>query len=173
MRTVAGKRARVGFVAVIAVLVCISASRLEAASASANLATSATIGNNCTISTAAIAFGAYDPVGANAAADLDASGSLTVACTRGASATVGLALGANASGATRRMANGSGGYLTYELYQDAGRSTVWSDSGSGLYTPAAAPSKAPRVFTVYGRIPSNQDQPAGGYSDTVTATVNF
>jgi spore coat protein U-like protein len=146
---------------------------VNAATSTANLSTSASVANNCTISTAAVAFGTYDPVVVNASASLDGSGSLTVACTKGATTTIGLDLGSNASGSTRRLSNGASGYLTYEFYQDSNRSTVWSNSGSGLVSPPAAPSKDGRVFNVYGRIPANQDVPSGTYSDTVTATVNF
>jgi spore coat protein U-like protein len=145
----------------------------SAATATANLGVSATVTNNCTISTAALAFGSYDPVVANASANLDGTGTVIVACTKGASATVGLGLGLNASGSTRRMSNGGTEYLDYELYQDSGRTTVWGNSGAGLYSPGAAPSKAARNFTVYGRVTANQDVAAGSYSDTVVATVNF
>lgn len=145
----------------------------SAATATANLSVSATVTNNCTISTAALAFGSYDPVAANASTDLDGTGTVVVACTKGSTATIGLGLGANASGTTRRMTDGSSNFLNYELYQDSSRSTVWSDTGAGLLSPVAAPSKAARNFTVYGRVASNQDVPAGSYSDTVVATVNF
>lgn len=144
-----------------------------AASSSTNLNVSASVANNCTISTAPLAFGSYDPIVANAAADLDASGTVTIACTKGAAVTIGLGLGANASGTTRRMTDGASNYLTYELYQDAGRATVWGDAAPDLLTPPPAPSKAGRPFTVYGRISAAQDVPAGAYSDTVIATVNF
>jgi spore coat protein U-like protein len=145
----------------------------NAATATANLGVSATVTNNCTISTAALAFGSYDPVVANASANLDGTGTVTVACTKGATATIGLGLGSNASGSVRRMTDGSSNYLTYELYQDSGRSTVWGTAGAGLLSPVAAPSKAARNFTVYGRVTSNQDVPAGTFNDTVVATVNF
>ena len=139
----------------------------------ANLSVTATVTTNCTISTTPVAFGSYDPVVANATADLDAAGSVVVACTKGATATVGLALGANGSGATRRMKDTGANYLAYELYQDSSRSTVWGNSGSALLSPGAAPSRVARTFPVYGRIGANQDIPAGSYSDTVVATVNF
>ena len=145
----------------------------SAATATANLGVSATVTNNCTINTAALAFGSYDPVVANASTDLDGTGTVAVACTKGATATIGLGLGGNASGSTRRMGDGATNFLTYELYQDTGRTTVWSNAGAGLLSPVAAPSKAVRSFTVYGRVTSNQDVPAGSYSDTVVATVNF
>jgi spore coat protein U-like protein len=150
-----------------------AASSVSAATANANLGVSASVASNCTISTAALAFGAYDPVGANASTDLPGTGTVTIACTRGTSATIGLGLGSNASGSTRRMTDGSSNYLTYELYQDSGHATVWSDAGSGLLSPAAAPSKAARNFTVYGLVTSNQDVPTGNYNDTVVASVNF
>jgi spore coat protein U-like protein len=145
----------------------------SAATATANLGVSATVTNNCTISTAALAFGSYDPVVAHASANLDGTGTVTVACTKGATATIGLGLGSNPTGAVRRMKDAGTNYINYELYTDAGRSTVWTTSGAGLLATGAAPSKAARNFTVYGRVASNQDVPAGSYNDTVVATVNF
>jgi len=157
----------------VAIVAASFSSTASAATATANLAVSATVTNNCTISTSALAFGSYDPVVANASTDLDGTGGVNVACTKGVSATIGLGLGSNASGSTRRMTDGSSNYLTYELYQDSGHSTVWGNAGAGLLSPAAAPSKAARSFTVYGRVTSNQDATAGSYTDTVVATVNF
>src|SRR5438270_6999931 len=73
-----------------------------AASSTANLSVTASVAANCTITTAPVAFGAYDPVGANAAADLNGAGTVTVACTKGTAATVDLGQGANLSGGSRR-----------------------------------------------------------------------
>lgn len=156
----------------LAIVVAGFGATASAATATANLGVSATVTNNCTISTAAVAFGSYDPVVAHASTNLDGTGTVTVACTKGATSTVGLGLGANASGSIRRMSDGGTNYITYELYSDASRTTVWN-TGAGLYNPGAAPSKVARNFTVYGRVPSNQDVPAGSYNDTVVATVNF
>jgi spore coat protein U-like protein len=71
------------------------------------------------------------------------------------------------------MSDGSGNFLTYELYQEVGRVTVWGTAGGALLSPSAAPSKAARDFTVYGRVTAGQDATAGSYTDTVVATVNF
>jgi spore coat protein U-like protein len=156
-----------------------AASTAFAGTATSNLAISANVNANCTISTAPVAFGAYDPVVANATTPRDSNGSVTITCTKGATTTIGLDAGGNsthASGTTRAMTDGAStpSYLSYEIYQDSPGGTVWSNSGAGLYTPASAPSKAPRSYTVYGRIPAGQDVPvAASYSDTVTATVNF
>jgi spore coat protein U-like protein len=149
-----------------------------AGSASANLAVSASVANNCTISTTAVSFGTYDPL---SAVDTDSTGSVTITCTKGTSATIALDTGAHASGATRRMDDGSGNVLSYELYHPANLNpgagaaytTVWGAAGGNLFAPAAAPSKASRTFTVSGRIAAGQDVAAGSYTDTVQATVNF
>lgn len=115
----------------------------------ANLAVGATVAKNCSISTTAVAFGRYD--------------------TR-----IDLGLGANASGTTCRM-KGTTDFLTYQLYRNAARSTVWGSGagGGGGRNIAAAPSRAPRTFTVYGRIAGGQDVGAASYNDTVVATINF
>jgi spore coat protein U-like protein len=157
----------------IGVLVASSDSPVLAGSATANLSVTATVGANCTISTAPVAFPAYDPIVTNASANDDGTGSVIITCTRGTSATIGLGLGANASGSQMRMKDATTDYLNYVLYQDSGRATVWGNSGAGLLSPVAAPDKNPRTFAVYGRIPSAQDVPAGSYTDTVVATVNF
>jgi spore coat protein U-like protein len=169
-------RAWIGTLAVAAataILLSSGTTPAAAATATANLAVTANVTNNCTITTAPVAFGAYDPVVANAATPLDSTGTVTVACTKGAGATVGLDLGTNASGAVRRLKDAGANYLTYELYQDAGRSAIWGNAGGSLYSAGAAPSKAPRSFTVYGRVAAGQDIPAAAYSDTIVATVNF
>jgi spore coat protein U-like protein len=144
----------------------------SAATSTANLAVSAAVANNCTISTTALAFGAYDPIVTNASAALNGTGGVVIACTKNAATTIGLGLGANPTGSTRRMILGAD-YLTYELYQEVGRTTIWGTTGAGLLTPAAAPSKAPRTFTVYGVVAGGQDVPAGTFTDSVVATVTF
>jgi spore coat protein U-like protein len=157
----------------IEVFVVGSDSPVVAGSATANLQISAAVNANCTITTAAVAFPTYDPVVANAAANDDGTGTVTITCTKGTLATIGLGLGANALVNQRRMKDATTDYLNYALYLDAARTTIWGTASPNLLTPVAAPDKTPRPFTVYGRIPSAQDVPAGAYSDTVVATVNF
>ena len=156
-------------------LVFLATAPAFAATATSNFTVTASVANNCTISTVGIAFGAYDPIVTHASTPLDAAGSVTITCTKGSTTTIALSAGANgpsATGTTRAMASGTN-YLSYEIYQETGRTTVWGTSGAGLLTPAAAPDKSARAFTTYGRIPAGQDVPSGSYSDTVTATVNF
>ncbi|HEU4438452.1 MAG TPA: spore coat U domain-containing protein [Methylomirabilota bacterium] len=143
-----------------------------AQTATANLGISATVNATCTITTTPVAFGTYDPVVTHASSPLDATGSVVVTCTKGAGTRIDLGTGGNFSAGARRMAGGSD-FLTYELYQDSGRTTVWGSGAGAGNTIGAAPSKAPRTVTVYGRVPGGQDVSANSYADTVVATINF
>jgi spore coat protein U-like protein len=140
---------------------------------STSLTVSASVSKNCTITTAPVNFGAYDPVTANAAAPLDGVGTITVTCTKGAGVTLALNPGSNPTGTTRRMVQGGTNYLIYELYTDPSHSTVWGDIGNNPMTIVPAPNKNPRNFTVYGRVNQAQDATVGAYTDTVVATVVF
>jgi spore coat protein U-like protein len=143
-----------------------------AQTATANLGVSATVAKNCSITTTAVTFGAYDPIVANDTAPLDGTGSVVVTCTKGAGTRIDLGLGSNATGSTRRMAGG-GDFLTYELYTTTGRTTVWGSGAAAGLTIPAAPSRTARPFTVFGRVPGGQDVTATSYADTVVATINF
>jgi len=143
-----------------------------AQTATANLGISASVAKNCTISTTAVAFGAYDPIVTNAVNPLDGTGTVVVTCTKGAGTRIDLDLGTNASGTTRRM-SGGGDFLTYELYTTTARTTVWGSGAANGLTIPAAPSKAARTYTVYGRVAGAQDVTATNYADTVVATINF
>ncbi len=143
-----------------------------AQTATANLSVSATVAKNCSITTTTVAFGSYDPIVANAASPLDGTGTVVVTCTKGAGTRIDLGLGSNASGSVRRMAGGTD-FLTYELYSDSGRTTVWGSGAVAGLTIPVAPSKAARPYTVYGRVAAGQDIGAASYADTVVATINF
>ncbi|MGH7960958.1 MAG: Csu type fimbrial protein [Candidatus Binatia bacterium] len=168
------KKITLAFLALLAVAVAPA----FAQSATGSLTVQSSVANNCRITAATLNFGAYDPVVAHAAADLDGSQGLTVNCTKGTNPTsLDLDLGSFASGAQRRMASGAE-RLNYELYRDAGRTLVWGSGASGVDPDASASKNTPLVsgaaaIVVYGRIPQNQDVAAGAYSDTVTITVNF
>src|SRR5688572_29204745 len=121
------RRMLIVFVSVAMVSIA-SQSTLVGQQQSTNLTVNATVVKNCTISTAPVAFGNYDPVAANATAPLDGVGTVTVTCTKGAPAKVGLGVGSNAQGTVRRMIATAAEYLAYELYKDTGRTSVWGDA---------------------------------------------
>ena len=54
------------------------------------------------------------------------------------------------------MNNGSGIYLSYELYKDGGRTDRWGNTGSTDMDLVSAPTTDPRTFTVYGRVAQAQ-----------------
>lgn len=128
------KKILVGLSSLLALgLVTSLESDANAGTATDNLTVSASVAANCTITTSAVAFGAYDPVVANASTALDATGGVTVTCTSGASTKITLGQGASAKGGStdavplRQMASG-GNRLEYFLHQDAGHTTVWGNT---------------------------------------------
>lgn len=129
-------------------------------------------------STTDIAFGNYDPADVNNAAPLDANGSVAVRCVKGTTANVAIEQGANpAAGSTcvtplRRMAGGAE-RLSYAIYQDAARTTVWGCDTTNDQAFTAATVATATTLTTYGRIPPAQDVSVGAFADTVNVTVTF
>jgi spore coat protein U-like protein len=151
------------------------------------IAVSATVSQGCSISTTtALAFGAYDPIGANATAPLNATGQVSVACSKGATGlTIGMNNGTHVVGTQRRMQGPSeADILVYNLFQPptnvAGVACTfpatipWNTTApAGVMTLSSAPSKAVRLYNVCGTITGGQDATTGAYTDTVIATLNF
>src|SRR5690242_13034860 len=72
----------------------------------ATVSVSTTVSANCTVTTSALNFGAYDPIGTQATNNLDVgTNQVSIACVRGSAPTIAFNLGLNASGATRRLKN--------------------------------------------------------------------
>lgn len=131
----------------------------------------ATVIASCDVSPSTLAFGNYNPTSAS---PLDASGTISVLCTSGTPYEIALnaGTGIGATIAARRMTL-SGNTLTYSLYSDSGRLSVWGQT-SGSNTVPGTGTGATQPISVYGRIPINQTAPAGvNYTDTVTITVTY
>ena len=75
-----------------------------AATASTSVPVSANVTQNCAISTsAALAFTTYDPVGVNATVPLNATGQISVTCSKGAvGLTIGMDNGAHVAASQRQ-----------------------------------------------------------------------
>lgn len=119
----------------------------------------------CTVSTAGVAFGSYDPF---ASQPLDSVGSITVHCDTTTSYSATLSPG-NGSFGNRLMKDGSH-TLAYNLYVDTTRVTVWGD-GSGTTSVQSGTSDTP--LPVYGRIRAGQNAYVGAYADTIVVTVTL
>jgi spore coat protein U-like protein len=68
------------------------------------------------------------------------------------------------------MSNGLGNYLSYEIFSDSGRVTVWNTTNTVAYTDAGG---AATSLPIYASIPAGQDTVAGEYSDTITLTITY
>lgn len=121
---------------------------------------------NCGVSTAGLAFGAYDPFAGLA---LDSAGSITVSCDAAVPYTVALSSGGGRF--LNRQMSGAGTVLYYNLYVDVSRLSVWGDGSSS--TSLVSGTGPTGQSTVYGRVPAGQNVPVGLYSDNVTITVTY
>src|ERR1019366_2427966 len=91
-----------------------------AASASTFVPVSASVTQNCAISTtSALAFATYDPIGVNLTAALNTTGQISVACSKGAfGLTIGMDNGTHVAGAQRQMLGGvAANMLQYNIFQ--------------------------------------------------------
>ena len=138
----------------------------------ADLTVNATVTANCTVSTTALDFGNVNTL---SGADVDGTGGVTVTCTNGTdwSAAADAGNGSGATLADRRM-TGGGNLLSYSLFIDAARTTVWGDGTGTTATVDDTGTGLAQNFTVYGRVGAGQTGvPAGGYTDTVGVTVTY
>lgn len=133
------------------------------------------------VSSSSTAFGAYDIL---STAPTDTVALIQVRCDSiepgnpNVSLTVAIGAGYGSSVNNRRMQHtgGSGDVLNYGLFRDPGRSAVWG------YTPGVDAQTlnvkvqnnrmAEATFTIYGRIPPQQDVTPGDYGDTVQVTLS-
>ena len=163
----------IGIIGIIEILSVIFFTVAYGGTITGNVPISTIVTSNCTLSSASLDFGTYDPISVNLSSPLDGLTTFQVACTKGANVVITMNNGlysANAQQTTRAMSNGTGGYLSYELYSNSGRSSVWSNMNPVSYVST---SSTVRTQTVYGRIQAVQNRPAGNYTDTVTVTATF
>lgn len=133
----------------------------------------ATVIDSCTLAAGnTLAFGDYDPN----AADKDGTTTVSVSCTTGTDAAVGIDGGGAGDTAARVMALSTDPTetLAYQLYSDSGRSTVWGNTtGTDTVSFSGAGVLSTEDLDVYGRIPQGQDVEVGDYSDTVTVSLTI
>jgi spore coat protein U-like protein len=133
-----------------------------------------TIAANCTIAATPLNFGSTGVL----AAPVNQTTNLAVTCTNTTPYNIGLDAG-TVTGSTvpARLLAGTatgntGTTVAYQLYQDAGRTTVWGNTQS-TNTVAGTGTGAAQSLTVYGQVAAQNTPRPDTYQSTVTATVYF
>ena len=138
----------------------------NAQSTTGTMTVSTTVASSCAVSNVSnVSFGTF---AGQSVPQTDTTGSFDVTCTTGTAYSIALDRGVNVSGTTRRMKAGTSNYLSYELYSDSGRTSIWSTAISGFTGTNSAQSRQ-----VYARLSSQSAPAPGTYTDTVTITVAF
>ena len=135
----------------------------------------------CTVATTNMSFVNVNPLAATSA---PSTSTVTVSCGGVAglfvSYSVAFSAGNSGSFATRKMVNGAN-QLAYNLYQDAGLTTVWGDGTGGSQSQSGgvtlvALGTYSQSFTVYGSIPLPQSTVAPSptpYGDSISVNVTY
>jgi len=122
--------------------------------------------NTCSISSSGMAFIYLT----DNPSPTDSTGTITTVCDNGTSHTVSLSTGNSGSYTSRTMTAPGGGTLSYQIYQNAGRTAKAGDGTGGSVTRSIVGSA---TATIYGRIPALQNAIPGSYSDTLVVTISF
>ena len=132
----------------------------------------AVINASCNVAATTLNFGTYDPTSGTA---LSGSSTVNVFCTSGTPYTAALSVGTGGGSFTTRTVASGGNTLNYNLYRDSARSQVWGDGTGSTFTVSGTGSGVltANPLTVYGQMPTAQDQPPGTYTSTITVTVTF
>jgi spore coat protein U-like protein len=129
-------------------------------------ASSARAAPNCkNISVTALAFGNYSVYSAT---PTDSAGTISYSCPPPTTPAVTIDSGlAFANGRRRMTLAGGGDWLSYDIFVDAARNTVWSS------TPVPVPAGNGVSVPYYARAFALQDVSVGSYSDSLIVTFNF
>ena len=121
---------------------------------------------DCTLDVVGLNFGDYDPFSSQ---DIDITASIAVSCDVESSYEIALSTGFGSY--TARLLTNGPNLLSYNLFVDPTRLTVWGDGSPGTSTVSSQSVSAD--LPVYGRIPAGQNAHLGSYGDSVTITITF
>ena len=130
---------------------------------------SATVTTSCSVTATNLNFGSAGVLTLN----VDGTSTVTPQCTNGTPYNVGLDAGTG-TGATvtnRKMTSGAS-TITYSLYSDSGRTTVWGNT-VGTNTVSGTGTGSNQALTVYGRVPPQTTPAPAAYTDTIVATATY
>ena len=162
---------------IVAMGVAVASTSTFAASDTGSLGVGASVSNVCAIGGGYLSFGNVSLLVTQGVGVLattyaaDAGHTVPVICTNGATAQITADAGMYASGGSRRMASGAN-RLVYELYADAGRTTVL-DSSTGAISYTGTGTN--QTVMIYGRISAANlaGASSGDYDDTVALTITY
>ncbi|MDB6106077.1 MAG: spore Coat Protein domain protein [Gammaproteobacteria bacterium] len=120
----------------------------------------------CNVSTVGLNFGNYDVF---STLDDDITGTIGVSCQASTSYSISLSSGSGTYSARTLLS--AGNVLSYNLYLDPTRLTIWGDGSAATGTVSGTGITG--SYTVYGRIPARQNAVVGVYADILTVTVAF
>lgn len=120
----------------------------------------------CSVSTVGLNFGNYDVF---STLDDDITGTINVSCQASTSYSISLSSGSGTYSARTLLS--AGNLLSYNLYTDPTRLTIWGDGSAATGTVSGTGTTG--SYTVYGRIPARQNAVVGVYADILTVTVAF
>jgi spore coat protein U-like protein len=129
---------------------------------------------NCSITANPLNFGTNGVL----STAINQQSTVAVTCTNTTPYNVGLDAGTvtNSTVTSRLMAGtatgNTGTTVTFQLYQDAGHTTVWGNT-QGTNTVAGTGTGAAQTINVYGQVPAQATPRPDTYQTTVTATVYF
>ena len=103
---------------------------------------------------------------------------IRVTCPEGMGFQIALDKGLNGTSSQRKMSDGSGNTIDYELYQNQTHTVIHGDAGLGNTYPSGNPSShtawsGETAVAVYGKTTANLSAAAGAYEDVVTVTVYY
>ncbi len=140
--------------------------------------------SNCSASLSNINFGTVDPFGGN----VDVAATLTFTCSKGlldlsSEVRICVDIGEGTAGdgtiSPRRMGNGSGGYLNFNLYTDSARSIIWGHPSYAYPTYTTVRSyDLLGLFTIidtiqiYGRVFGGQSSAVPGSYSNAFSGIN-
>ncbi len=139
----------------------------------------ATVNSQCNIGNATVALGTINLLGAPIT---NTGTNIVLTCNKGATVTVALNNGANASGTQKRLTDGTD-FINYNLSQPtlplingvntcpALPGTEWNATNTVAGTPMFTAAGGPRNVPLCVSVPTPQYPGAGAYTDTVTATL--
>lgn len=113
----------------------------------------------------------FGSTGAVIGANVDVQTTFNVTCDNTTTYTVALNGGVSGSITAREMRNGANA-VSYQLYTNTARTTVFGDGTNGI-TVAGTGTGLAQAITVYGRVAPQTAPATGVYNDTVTITVTY